>query len=189
MSGVSVVVDPVTFTLVSYDAGQIANLTAEVGGWLGLTDTDSVTVRVEEASPLARVTLESVEPIVLLIEGGAIENPKKIRVLDPEAVQIVATRLLARVADRRRPDFAGAPDEASLTVPQLDCWDAWALGRASRRGVNVPQMRWRYRFRNHHGFTDVADAVFDRLWAAEDLAWADIEQACAETAAVRPEVA
>ena len=33
--------------------------------------------------------------------------------------------------------------------------------------------------------TDVADAVFDRLWASEDVTWADIVAACAETTAGR----
>lgn len=185
----TVVVQPATFTLVDYDAAQIAALVTEAGGWAGLDDGDAVTVKVDEASPLALSRLDSVDPIELFVEGGAIEDVKKIRCLDPSAVQITAMRLLARVADRRRPGFAGAPDEAGLSVEQLDAWDAWALGRATRRGLAVPQMRWRYRFRNHHGFTDVADAVFDRLWGAEELTWADLEAACAETAAVRPEVA
>ena len=188
MTGPNVVVDPVTFTLVEFDAAQIAALVADAGSWIGLTDADEVRVRVDEGSPLALTRLESVDPIVLFIEGGAIEDPKKIRKLDPDGVQTVAVRLLARVADRRRPDFVGAPDEASLEVAELDCWEAWALGRAERHGLWVAQMRWRYRFRNHHGFTDVADAVFDRLWASDEMGWADIEAACAETAAVRPAV-
>ncbi|MHB8467605.1 MAG: hypothetical protein ACYDH6_14040 [Acidimicrobiales bacterium] len=188
MSGIRVVVDPATFTLVEYDATEIQALVAAAGSWIGLGDSDEVRVRIDEGSPLARVTLESLDPIVLFVEGGAIEDVKRIRKLDPDAVQTVAVRMLARVADRRRADFAGAPDEAALAVAELDCWDAWALGRASRHGLRVPQMRWRYRFRNHHGFTDTADAVFDRLWAADDLGWADIEAACAETEAVRPVV-
>jgi hypothetical protein len=184
-----VVVDPATFTLVNYDAGEIAALVDEVAGWAGLPADEEIRVRVDEASPLAVVRIDSLAPIALFMEGGAIEDLKQIRKLDGEGVRTHAMRLLARIADRRRPGFGAAPSEDELTPAQLDAWDAWALGRAARRGLAVPQERWRYRFRNHHGFTDVADGVFDRLWAAEDLSWADLEAACAETAAVRPEVA
>ena len=33
------------------------------------------------------------------------------------------------------------------------------------------------------GFTDVADAAFERLWAADEITWADIRAVCAETGA------
>jgi hypothetical protein len=31
-----------------------------------------------------------------------------------------------------------------------------------------------YHFRNRHGFTDVADAVFERVWGADGLSWAEL---------------
>jgi hypothetical protein len=188
MTGTRVIVDPATFTLVNYDAAEIAGLVSRAAGWVGLGESDEVRVVVDESTPLARAHLESLEPIVLSVEGGAFEDQKRIRTLDPEAVLTITVRLLARVADRRRPEFAGAPGEDGLTTAQLDCWDAWSLGRGERHGLSVQRDRWRYRFRNHHGFTDVADAAFERLWAADGLAWADIEAICAETAAVRPGV-
>ena len=36
------------------------------------------------------------------------------------------------------------------------------------------QQRWRYNFRNRHGFTDQVDAAFDRLWAER---WPDVGRA------------
>ncbi|MEY2567573.1 MAG: hypothetical protein QOE35_2102, partial [Actinomycetota bacterium] len=39
------------------------------------------------------------------------------------------------------------------------------------------------------GFSDAADTAFARLWDADSLTWADIEAACAETAAAREPVA
>ena len=60
------------------------------------------------------------------------------------------------------------------------------MGRVERAGYFAHPDRRRYQFRLRHGFTDVADQAFDRLWAADALTWADIEAVCAETAAAKP---
>ena len=52
----------------------------------------------------------------------------------------------------------------------------------------MQRQRRLYQFRNRHGFTDVADAVFQRLWEGEGLTWADLERACDETAAAKDAV-
>jgi hypothetical protein len=186
---VSVTVEPETFTLVNYDAVEIGQLVAEVASWVGLGHGDTVLVKVDEASPLTMAILESADPIVLNVEGGAFEDLKKIRQLDPVLTQIAVARILARVADRRTAGFAEAPDEASVSIPELDCWDAWALGRAARHGLAVRPQPWLNRFRMRHGFTDVADEVFERLWTKPDVTWADIQAACAETEAAKGAVA
>jgi hypothetical protein len=49
----------------------------------------------------------------------------------------------------------------------------------------VQEQRRRYHFRNRHGFTDVADAMFERLWNGDGLTWAEIEAACSATEAAR----
>ena len=185
MSGVEVNIEPETFTLVSYDSAQIAALVAEAASWVGMGPGDVVRIKVDESSPLSLATLESSDPVVIAVEGGAFEDLKHIRQLDPVNVQTVVVRVLARVADRRLPSFAGAPAEGAVTVPQLDCWDVTALGRAARNGLSARQQPWRNRFRTRHGFTDVADRVFDRLWTAPDVSWADIEAACEETTAAK----
>lgn len=181
---VTVEVVPDTFTLVSFDAAEIARLVAEVATKVGITDA-AIRVEVDQSVPLTMATVTAGDPIVIWVEGGAFEDPRIIRQLSPQAVQTVAARLLTRVADRRTPAFAAAPADAELTVPQADAWDVWALGRASRVGIGVNQQRWRYRFRNRHGFTDAADRVFDRLWSAESLTWSELVALCEETAAVR----
>jgi hypothetical protein len=183
MTGPRVTVTPVTFSLVAYDAARIAELVSEVGAWFGLGPDDEVRIDVTEQSPLAEVVLTSTDPPVLHVDGGAFEDAKNPRNLSERAVRTVAARCLARVADRRRPGFADAPPEGELTIAQLDAWDCWALGRAARHGLDVHQPRWRYRFRTRHGFTDAADRAFDRLWAAEDLAWSDLAAACEQAAA------
>ena len=70
-------------------------------------------------------------------------------------------------------------------LPQQVAWNAYAEGRNERLGLEVQKQRWLYHFRNRHGFSDAADAVFTRLWTADGLAWADIQTACDETAAAR----
>jgi hypothetical protein len=49
----------------------------------------------------------------------------------------------------------------------------------------VQRQRRLYHFRNRHGFSDVADAAFARLWDASGLTWADIQAVCDETEASR----
>jgi hypothetical protein len=36
------------------------------------------------------------------------------------------------------------------------------------------EQQYRYDFRNRFGFHDDIDVMFDRLWSAEDLGWADL---------------
>jgi hypothetical protein len=74
-------------------------------------------------------------------------------------------------------------------LQQQTAWDAFAVGRAERAGLPVQKARRQYHFRNRHGFSDVADAAFERLWNAESVTWADIEAVCAETTAAREAVA
>ena len=130
MSGQTVVVEPATFTLVDFDAAEIAALVAEAG-IVGRADRGRRGARPGRRGVAAgpgRRSSRSI-PIVLAVEGGAFEDLKQ----HPPARS-------RRGADRRRPrcspgsptgdgpGFAGAPHEAELTVPELDCWDAWALG-------------------------------------------------------------
>jgi hypothetical protein len=183
-SGPRVTVTPATFTMVSYDSATIADLVAEAAEWVGFGPADEIRIQIAEEQPLTDVVLVSDDPPSFAIDGGAFEDPRRPRQLDPVGVQTVAVRSLARIGDRRRPGFGDAPPEVDLTNAQADAWDAWALGRASRRGLEVNQQRWRYRFRNRHGFTDTADSVFERLWSTEDLTWADLAAACQQTSDV-----
>ena len=89
---------------------------------------------------------------------------------------------LAAVASgvaRRPRSVAGRAGELAAELTRV------AVGRSERLGYNPSRQRRLYHFRNRHGFSDVADAVFDRLWSADGLSWADLQAACAETAAGR----
>jgi hypothetical protein len=50
----------------------------------------------------------------------------------------------------------------------------------------VQRQRRLYQFRNRHGFTDAADAAFDRLWSADGLTWAEISALSDEALAALP---
>ncbi|HET6793704.1 MAG TPA: hypothetical protein VFH45_04650 [Acidimicrobiales bacterium] len=182
----AVKVTPETFNLVFFDAEAIADLVSRVVSDIGL-DGD-VTVEVDEASALGRAQVASVEPVVLSVAGGAFEDPKRPRQLSESDVLDVCGRLLHRVHDRRDPAFGEPPPDDALTLQQSTAWDAYCVGRCARLGYPVSRPRRLYHFRNRHGFTDVADAAFERLWTGEGITWADIEAICAQTEAARQPV-
>ena len=184
-----VTVSPQEFTYVNYDADHIADVVGRLADRLGYATETPITLDVDESTPLGRARAESVDPIVLHVEGGAIEDSTAPRQLSDRATVDVVGRLLLRVRDRLDPAFGDPPADADLSLQEQTAWDAYCIGRLERIGHDARQPRRRYHFRNRHGFTDVADQVFDRLWAADGLTWADLEAACAETAAVQQQSA
>lgn len=181
-------VSPETFNYVSFDAGRIRELTEQLADEVGLPADTVIEIEINEATPTTRVRTESLDPIRLHIEGGAIEEPTAPRTLSDRLTIDVIGRLLLRAADRRRPDFGDAPPDNELDLAHQTAWDSACMGRLERLGHDVRKPRRQYHFRNRHGFNDVSDAVFDRLWAAEQVTWADIEAACQETAAAKAAV-
>lgn len=190
-----IVVSPDQFHFVSFDADAIAATAGRIADAVGLPEAVEVRVEIDETSPLGAVRLVAAPgsagrnggdgPVRLWIQGGALEDAKRPRRLRVASVEDVVGRLLFRAADRLDPAFGDPPDEKDLTLAQAVAWDAYSVGRCSRLGFGDTQARWRYHFRNRHGFSDVADAVFDRLWSATGLRWVDLEAACAETEAAR----
>lgn len=181
-------VSPETFNYVAYDAGRIRDITAQLADQIGLPADAVIEIEIDESTPATRVRTESVDPVKLHIEGGAIEEPTAPRTLSDRLSVDVIGRLLLRVADRRSPGFADAPADDQLDLAHQTAWDTACMGRLERLGHDVRKPRRQYHFRNRHGFNDTADAVFDRLWAADTVTWADIEAACQETAAAKASV-
>ena len=180
-----VVVTPEQFSFVSFDAAHIADLTSKIADKVGLPADTEIRIEIDETSPLGRTRLESLDPITISAEGGAIEDAKRPRQLSDKNVIDVIGRLLFRAKDRLDPSFADAPPDIDLTLQQHTACDTYAVGRCYRAGWAPQKKRRIYHFRNRHGFTDVADAVFERLWNADGLTWSDIVAACAETEAGR----
>ena len=183
MSKVSVT--PQEFHFVKFDAAEIAALTAKVADAIGLPADTVIELEIDEATPAGRARLESLDPIKLHVEGGAIEDPTAPRTFSERLGADVIGRLLLRAKDRSTPGFGDAPADADLDLMQQTAWDTACMGRLERLGYDVRKPRRLYHFRNRHGFSDVADRVFDRLWAAESVTWAELEAACAETASSR----
>ncbi len=182
----SVTVTPDEWKFVFFDGATITAITEKLVGEVGL-DRD-VLIEVDETTPLGRASVTSIDPIVLSVESGAFEDAKRPRHLSEQAVADVVGKWLFRVRDRLDPGFAGAPSDDDLSLAQSTAWDTYSVGRMARLGYPVQRQRRLYHFRNRHGFSDTADVVFERLWDADGLTWADIEAACAETEPTRTPV-
>jgi hypothetical protein len=168
----AVTVTPEQFTLVFFDAGRIAAVASEVLGLLGMDD--DLAIEVDERTPVTRVMVTDGSPIVVRAESGAFEDLRQPRQMSDDSVRLALARVLVRVRDRRSGGFAEAPSDDQLTLAQVAAWDTYTLGRLTRMGLATHEQRWRYNFRNRHGFTDAADAAFDELWRADGLAWGGV---------------
>jgi hypothetical protein len=181
-------VTPETFSLVNFDGARLRDLVAKLADVVGLPADTVIEVAVDERTPATRAKAVSTDPIRLEIEGGALEDPTVPRTLSDRLSADVIGRLLLRIADRRTPGFADAPPDEELDLPHQTAWDAYSMGRLERLGYDARKPRRLYHFRNRHGFSDVADRAFERLWSGEGLTWADLDAACAETAEARAAV-
>jgi len=172
-----VTVTPETFNFVLFDADHIVELVGDLADRIGLPSDLEIRIEVEERSPLGRTRVTSLDPVTIYAEGGAFENAKKIRHLSDRSVNSVCGRLLYRIADRLSGRFDDAPSDADLTMPQYTAWDTYAVGRCVRLGLPVSRQRRLYHFRIRHGFSDVADAGFERVSTAAGLVVADVAAA------------
>jgi len=177
----NVTVAPEAFSLVDFDAGRIAALAAEVAAFVGVPSDVTVEVDVDERSPFGRTSsVMDGRSVRLVVEGGAFEDPQRLRQFSDAGTRLVLGRLLYRVADRLDPAFGDPPADADLTMAEHAAWDAYCVGRYARRaGVDGGYGRRRYAFRIRHGFSDAADQAFDRLWYGSELTWSDISRICA----------
>ncbi|MGH9138201.1 MAG: hypothetical protein ACRD0G_14330 [Acidimicrobiales bacterium] len=178
---------PDAFSLVEFDAAELIGVVERVLDAVGIDDP--VRLEIDETTPLGWARVVSSDPIVLELESGALEDPKRLLHLSPTGAAAVLGRLLSRVRDRRDPVFCdpvAPPPDRELSLAQSSAWDAYGCGRLVRLGFrhHDDRERRRYHFRIRHGFTDASDVAFDALWAGEGLTWADIERL---SAAASPE--
>lgn len=178
----SVTVTPAEFTYVFFDNATLEALVAQMRDLLGLGHRDIV-VDVQEQVPFGRALVTSLDPITLSIESGALEDPLRPRQLSrPGSADIVGV-LLLRARDLLHDGFDGPPLDESLAQPLQIAWDTYCVARTTRALAEVghpiegfrPQVqRRRYTFRTRHGFSDVADQQFERLWTSDGLTWPEI---------------
>lgn len=183
-----VTITPDVFTMVTFDAAQIRGIVERLLPDVGLPADADVTVNIDERVPLGRAEIVSIQPIVIDIEGGALEHPKVPRHLSDEGTADIVGRLLLTVRDRLDPAFGEVPPDEELSLAHASAWDVYCVGRLVRRGYRAQRQRRLYAFRNRHGFTDAADAAFDQLWDGVDLTWAQIVTISDEAAASRATV-
>jgi hypothetical protein len=183
---VSVKVTPDPFTLIAYDAAEIGAIVEDAAALVGIEPGADIDVEVDEElfAPLVGHTTDVIDGRVRLwISGGNLEDNRRPRTFSaPQAQRDFALALL-RAKDRLSDRFAGAPPEKELSRGERAAWDVHTAGRAERLGIKVRRQAQIYEFRLQHGFTDVADAAFDRLWAAETVTWEGIREVCKETGA------
>jgi len=176
---------PETFTMVLFDQPTIVAEVERVAGLVGVPAGEAIQVTVDEAVPVARAHLASIDPIVLEVDGGAFEDPRHPRQLSLSAVGDTVGRLLLQALDRRDPAFGDVPADDDLSLAHRVAWDVYAEGRLNRLGLPAQRQRRVYGFRNRHGFTDVADEAFAQLWDGSGLAWVDITRLSDNATAVR----
>ena len=172
-----VIVTPETFSLVGFDHAELTALTEDLLPKVGIDADADVRVEVNEGSPLGWAVIESLDPVTLNIESGALEDPKRPRQLSVPGAQNVIGRLLLEASDRLDPAFDAPPLDEPLDPVVANAWETYCAGRLDQLGYRYADQRQRrlYHFRNRHGFTDRADAVFERLWAGDGLSFSDLQ--------------
>ena len=113
---------------------------------MGLPDDVDLHLEVDETSPFGQTwTVITGRRVEITVEGGAFEDPKRVRQLSEPATRLVLGRLLLRVLDRLEPGFGAPPPDSELTLAQHAAWDAYAAGRYARRaGLDGRRDRRRY---------------------------------------------
>ena len=168
----TVTVTPDTFKFVSFDADVVQRVAEQLVAALGIDRP--VHVQVDETTPLARVTVDIGDVITVTAESGAFENTRRPREQSEDATAASIGRALLKARDRLHGGFGEAPADDELTLAQVSAWNTYCAGRLSRIGLRINEQGWRYDFRNRHGFTDAADAAFERVWSADALPWAEL---------------
>ncbi len=184
MSRITIAPDP--FTLIAYDGAEITAIIEDVAALVDFPRDVDIDLEVDEElfAPLTGHLSDVVDGRVKLwVSGGNFEDSRLPRHFAPHQARDDLAVMLLRAKDRLTDDFAAAPPDASLSRGERAAWDTYAVGRAGRLGLPMRRQRQLYDFRLQHGFTDVADAAFERLWTAEHVTWDGIREICKETGA------
>jgi len=182
----TITVTPDPFTLIAYDVGEIKALLEEAAALSGISPSVDIVLNVDEElfAPLTGHMSDVVDgKVVLWISGGNFEDNKRPTHFCADQARVDLAVMMLRAKDRLSDDFAAAPPDHQLSRGERVAWDTYAVGRAGKLGVDVRRPRQLYDFRLQHGFTDVADAAFERCWEAEHMTWDGIREICKETGA------
>ncbi len=167
-----ITVVPESFVKVDYDVEVLLN--AVQRSWervMGTARELELQIQVDEDAATTRFSVTSLEPLVVDVDGGAIENHRDPRTLGEHEVELTFTCLFLEVYDRRLAVFGAPSLDVKLSQQHRTAWDVNLFGRVARRGLKLHKPRYLYNFRNRHGFTDHADSVFEQLWDVGDTTW------------------
>ncbi len=181
-----ITVSPNPFTLVPYDAGVIAAIVEDVAAMVEFPRDVEIDLDVDEElfAPLTGHLSDVVDGRVKLwISGGNFEDNRLPRQFSAEQARRDLVVMMLRAKDRLGEEFSAAPRDNELSRGERAAWDVYAVGRLQRLGLPARRQRQLYDFRLQHGFSDVADAAFERLWAADRMTWDGIREICKETGA------
>ncbi len=167
----TVTVSPAEFNFVNFVGADVIRIAERLRDEVALPPDLDVRIEIDESSPAARAGITSIDPLVITVEGGAFENPKKIRTLSEINVTDVLGILFLQACDRLEAGFGAPEPQTEVSLPHRVAWDITAAGRLGRLGHPVQRPRRLYQFRNRHGFSDAADAAFEQLWAGRPETW------------------
>lgn len=180
-------VTPETFELVFFDAGEIERMASELADTIGLPDDVAIEIAVDETLMMGRVSTSlDGRRILIEVSGGAFEDQRKARTFSVERARSALAHGFMRARDRLDPSFGDPPADDELTTQQESAWSTNVEGRLERLGLPSRRQRRIYHFRVRHGFDDNADAVFEELWQADRLSWADIDRLSAAASNAAP---
>jgi hypothetical protein len=172
----AVTVTPEQFALVDFEVSRIASVVEMLLPRVGLPEDADVRIEVNETTPMGRVRLVTIDPITITAESGALEDPKAPRQLSEPGTAEALGRMLLMARDRLDHSFGAPAIDDEIPGGVAMAWDVYCVSRLGRAGYPVTRQRRLYHFRNRFGFTDLADAAFDRLWGADALTYADLVQ-------------
>ena len=171
----SVTVTPEEFTFVLFDAGELAATMTELLDRLGLGDRDvrGRGRRDVAASPGCSVDVRAIRwwsgPRAARSRTAA--GPGHCR---PRRWSRSAGRMLLRLRDRAGAGFADAPPDDDLTLAETAAWDAYSVGRLARLGYPPTASAGSTTSATATGSPTRPTPLFDRLWTADGLTWAEI---------------
>ena len=165
-------ITPATYANVSYDNDDIRRVVTTLLEQAGLEVP--VRIHVDESTPLSKVKTTSLDPLVLAVESGALEDTRRPRQFGEVEAADSLGRQVFKAADRMNPSFGAPPLGEEIPLPHSVAWDTYVAGRLARSGHRAQRQRRVYNFELRHGFTDAALAAFDTLWSADELTWPEI---------------
>jgi len=136
----TVVVTPDTFSYVEFDAGLIRRVGEQLVDSLGIDRT--VRIAVDETTPLARISVEVGDEIVVHADSGAFEDTRRPRQMSEVATATSLGRVLYRSADRVA-NMSSSPAAmliSTTAIPQMMSSNWGEIPDRASRGSGVPSM-------------------------------------------------